>query len=95
MDRPTQSLLSLGYVADHMAWKHPEGPIAAFLGDIIDMGRANRAVVNLVRAMCDQGCWVAIMGNHELNALLFWNIKRCPCGSTMEAGGSVMGPIRA
>ena len=71
IDRLTQTLLSLGYVADHAVWAHPEGRIAAFLGDFIDMGRANRAVLNLVRAMCDQGSAVAIMGNHELNALLY------------------------
>ena len=71
IDHLTQTLLSLGYVEDHAAWAHPEGRIAAFLGDFIDMGRANRAVLNLVRAMCDQGHAVAIMGNHELNALLY------------------------
>ena len=71
MDRLTQTLLSLGYVADRAAWAHPEGRIAVFLGDFIDIGRANRAVLNLVRAMCDQRSAVAIMGNHELNALLY------------------------
>jgi hypothetical protein len=71
MNRLTQTLLSLGYVVARAAWVHPEGRIAAFLGDFIDMGRANRAVLNLVRAMCDQGSAVAIMGNHELNALLY------------------------
>jgi len=45
MDRLTQTLLSLDYVADHAAWAHPEGRIAAFLGDFIDMGRANRPVL--------------------------------------------------
>ncbi|MFZ5711164.1 MAG: hypothetical protein ACOY4T_16035 [Pseudomonadota bacterium] len=35
------------------------------------MGRANRSVLTLVRAMRDQGHAVAIMGNHELNALLY------------------------
>lgn len=69
--RLTQTLSSLGYAAGGEAWAHPEGRIAAFLGDFIDMGRANRSVLTLVRAMCDQGHAVAIMGNHELNALLY------------------------
>ena len=71
IDRLTRTLLSLGYVADYAAWAHPEGRIVAFLGDFIDMGRANRAVLNLARAMCEKGSAVAIMGNHELNALLY------------------------
>ena len=71
IDRLTQTLLHLGYVLDGVSWAHPEGRIAAFLGDFIDMGRANRSVLTLVRAMRDKGHAVAIMGNHELNALLY------------------------
>lgn len=71
IDRLTSTLVSLGYVPGSAAWVHPEGRIAAFLGDFIDMGRANRSVLTLVRAMRDQGTAVAIMGNHELNALLY------------------------
>lgn len=71
IDRLTQTLLTLGYLPGNASWSHPEGRIAAFLGDFIDMGRANRSVLTLVRAMRDQGTAVAIMGNHELNALLY------------------------
>jgi len=71
VDRLTQTLSTLGYVANSEVWAHPEGRIAAFLGDFIDMGCANRSVLNVVRAMCDEGNAVAIMGNHELNALLY------------------------
>lgn len=71
IDRLTRTLITLGYVPGNASWSHPEGRIAAFLGDFIDMGRANRSVLTLVRAMRDQGIAVAIMGNHELNALLY------------------------
>jgi len=71
IDRLTQTLSRLGYLALGKTWAHPEGRIAAFLGDFIDMGCANRQVLNVVRAMRDQGNAVAIMGNHELNALLY------------------------
>lgn len=71
IDRLKSTLVSLGYVRGGGTWVHPEGRIAAFLGDFIDMGRANRSVLTLVRAMRDQGHAVAIMGNHELNALLY------------------------
>ncbi|WBU64900.1 metallophosphoesterase [Paracoccus aerodenitrificans] len=71
IDRLTSTLECLGYVQGSASWLHPEGRIAAFLGDFIDMGRTNRSVLTLVRAMRDQGHAVAIMGNHELNALLY------------------------
>lgn len=71
IDRLTETLSSLGYERGDETWAHPEGRIAAFLGDFIDMGLANRSVLTLIRAMCDQGHAMAIMGNHELNALLY------------------------
>lgn len=48
----------------------------AFLGDFIDAGRDvdepdDAAVLERVRNACDDGDAVAIMGNHELNAILF------------------------
>lgn len=71
IDRLTKTLSSLGYMEGDETWAHPEGRIAAFLGDFIDMGRENRSVLALVRGMLDQGHAKAIMGNHELNALLY------------------------
>ncbi len=51
-----------------------EGQVA-FLGDFIDAGRASReaddrSVLTEVRALVDAGA-PAVMGNHELNAILF------------------------
>lgn len=71
IDRLTKTLSCLGYMPGGGSWSHPEGRIAAFVGDFIDMGRSNRSVLTLVRAMRDRGTAVAIMGNHELNALLY------------------------
>jgi hypothetical protein len=88
IDRLTQTLSTLGYVEGCGTWAHPEGRIAAFLGDFIDMGRANRSVLTLVRAMRDQGHAVAIMGNHELNALLYHR-------RGMNADGTEDGYMRA
>lgn len=42
-----------------------------FLGDFIDRGPENAAVIKLVRDLIDAGHARAIMGNHELNALHF------------------------
>lgn len=55
IDRLTQTLSTLGYVQEGDTWAHQEGRMAAFLGDFIDMGRANRSFLTLARAMCDRG----------------------------------------
>lgn len=88
IERLTHTLSTLGYVAGRESWTHPEGRIAAFLGDFIDMGCTNRSVLTLVRAMRDQGRAVAIMGNHELNALLYH-------GRGVNADGTEDGYMRA
>lgn len=49
-----------------------DGPLA-FLGDFIDggeQGACDRTVLTRVRSLIDKGA-VAVMGNHELNAILF------------------------
>lgn len=69
--RLTRTLIHLRYRETDRGWQHPEGRIAAFLGDLIDTGPDNAAVISTVRAMEINGSAVAIMGNHELNALLY------------------------
>lgn len=53
-----------------------EGRNIAFLGDFIDAGKAvlnpdDTAVLKHVRSLIDAGLAMAVMGNHELNAILF------------------------
>ncbi|MDW9689395.1 metallophosphoesterase [Sinorhizobium meliloti] len=71
IERLTETLSHLGYRETDQCWTHTEGRIAAFLGDFIDMGKHNAAVISLVRAMEQGGNAIAVMGNHELNALLY------------------------
>jgi len=52
-------------------WTHPQDTKAVFLGDFIDGGKSNARVIEEVRLMEKAGSALAIMGNHELNALLF------------------------
>ena len=61
-------LTELGYSETRGAWRHPERT-AVFLGDFIDRGPKQVEVVRTVRAMVDAGSAVAVMGNHEFNAL--------------------------
>lgn len=68
---PLETLLEkLGYERDGAGWRHPARQ-AIFLGDFVDRGPDQRAVVNLARAMVDSGAARAVMGNHEFNALAF------------------------
>ena len=52
-------------------WFHPSSTKAVFLGDFIDGGNENRKVIQTVRSMMVDKVAVAIMGNHELNAILY------------------------
>ena len=65
-----ESLLrKLGYAEKAGAYRHPEGRRAVFLGDFIDRGPAIRRTLEIVRSMIDAGSALAVMGNHELNAI--------------------------
>ena len=54
-----------------LAVSHPEGRRVLFLGDFIDRGPAIREVLHLVRGMVDSGIALAVMGNHEFNAVAY------------------------
>ena len=69
LERMEGLLETLGYDLD--THSHPEGHVAAFLGDFIDRGPGNLAVLRRMNAMRQAGSAVALMGNHELNAILF------------------------
>ena len=67
-------LKKLGYEERCGAYRYPgNARTVVFLGDYIDRGNQVRETVNLVRAMCDAGSAVALLGNHEFNALSFWH----------------------
>ena len=50
------------------AWRHADRQ-AIFVGDFIDRGPAQVRSVQIVRRMVDAGAALAVMGNHELNAI--------------------------
>jgi hypothetical protein len=64
------ALKNLGWRRNGTTWLHsePDRQIV-FLGDFIDRGPENAAVIRIVRELMDAGRAQAIMGNHELNAL--------------------------
>jgi len=61
-------LRQLGYRPRNGAWHHPERT-AVFVGDFIDRGPGQLATLRRVRAMVDAGNALAVMGNHEFNAI--------------------------
>jgi len=63
-------LSQLGYSVRNGAYQHPDRQ-AIFVGDYIDRGPKIPDVLRIVRNMVDSGSAVALMGNHEYNALCF------------------------
>jgi hypothetical protein len=59
---------ALGYVLRAGVHHHPTHTVV-FVGDFVDRGRRQRAVLCIARAMIDRGSARAVMGNHELNAI--------------------------
>lgn len=71
-DKLRLALKNLGWRRNGTTWRHPEPDRQiVFLGDFIDRGPENGAVIQIVRELMDAGRAQAIMGNHELNALHF------------------------
>lgn len=66
---PLKRLLArLDYQEQDGIWQHPTRK-ALFLGDYIDRGPHQAEVVRIVRAMVEADQALAIMGNHEFNAV--------------------------
>ena len=63
-------LRQLGYAKKKGVYRHPDRQ-AIFMGDFIDRGPKIRETLEIVRPMIDSGTALAVMGNHELNALAF------------------------
>jgi len=64
-------LAKLGYEKTGCTHAHPAGRKVVFLGDYIDRGPKIREVLETVRAMVDGGNALAILGNHEVNAMRY------------------------
>ena len=69
-DELMQLLETLGYEKARGSYRHPERKVI-FLGDFIDRGPQIRRVLETVRPMIEAGHALAVMGNHELNALAY------------------------
>jgi len=63
-------LSELGYHLQDGVYRHP-GRRVIFLGDFIDRGPHQRETLAIVRAMIDGGSAMAVMANHEFNAIAY------------------------
>jgi hypothetical protein len=64
-----ESLLDrLGYRDTGGLWRHPSRKVI-FVGDFIDRGPHQLRTVTIARRMVEEGAALAVMGNHELNAI--------------------------
>lgn len=63
-------LTKLGYKKSDGVYAHPERKVL-FVGDYIDRGKKIRETLAIVKAMVDNDHAIALMGNHEYNALCF------------------------
>lgn len=69
-DKLEELLLKLGYEMRNGAYSHPERKVL-FVGDYIDRGPKIRETLQIVKAMVESENAIALMGNHEYNALCF------------------------
>lgn len=76
-------LRRLGYVERGGAYRHPNR-CAVFVGDFIDRGPQQVDAVMTVRRMVDCGSSLAIMGNHEFNAIAWHTPDPLTPGETLR-----------
>lgn len=69
-DKIEELLLKLGYKKSNGTYSHPNRKVL-FVGDYIDRGPKIRETLNIVKSMVESENVIALMGNHEYNALCF------------------------
>ncbi len=69
-DKLEQLLTKLGYTSNNGTWSCP-GRKVLFVGDYIDRGPKIVKTLQIVKSMVESGNAIALMGNHEYNALCF------------------------
>jgi len=64
-------LLQIGYSKTENGYWHPSRK-AIFVGDFVNRGPEIRKTVRIVRKMVESGNALAIIGNHEINAITYY-----------------------
>jgi hypothetical protein len=74
-DKLEELLIALGYENKGKYYSHPARK-AFFVGDYIDRGPKIKKTLGIVRKMVENETAIALMGNHEYNALCFHAKKK-------------------
>jgi len=61
-------LSDMGYREEGRVFRHPDRRVI-FVGDFIDRGPQQMDVLNIAKGMCEAGTVLAVIGDHEFNAL--------------------------
>jgi hypothetical protein len=61
----------MGYEQRKGTWRHSERTVI-FLGDFVDLGPQQADTVMIARRMVEAGAALAVMGNHELDAIAWY-----------------------
>ncbi len=69
-DKLEELLVKLGYTSNDNVYAHPQRK-AFFVGDYIDRGPKIKKTLKIVQSMVDSENAIALMGNHEYNAICF------------------------
>ena len=69
-DKLEELLKKLEYTKTNGGYSHPERKIV-FVGDYIDRGPKIKETLDIVKSMVNAGSAIALLGNHEYNALCF------------------------
>ncbi|MCU7835896.1 MAG: metallophosphoesterase [gamma proteobacterium symbiont of Taylorina sp.] len=69
-DALVRLLKKMGYKKHNGIYSHSKRQVV-FLGDFIDRGNEQKNVIDIVKPMVDNGYALAIMGNHEFNAICY------------------------
>lgn len=64
-------LTEMGYTLKDGFYSHPNRKVI-FAGDLVDGGCNHQLVMSIVIPMVQGGAALAVMGNHEFNALAYW-----------------------
>jgi predicted MPP superfamily phosphohydrolase len=64
-------LNKLGYRLNQQKYYEHSDRKVIFLGDFIDGGKNNKAVINIVRPMIEKGSAYSVLANHEFNAISY------------------------
>ncbi len=64
-------LVQMGYSKTDSGFSHPTRK-AIFVGDFVNRGPEIRKTIRIIRRMVENGNAMAILGNHEINAIIYY-----------------------